>query len=582
MIQKARRSLGSIFTPTALANFLASWAIQDREARVLDVGTGEGVFIFAAYRQLQALGATIDEAQSQIYGTEISDVSYREFVKQAEEQRLVFPNVVKADFFEKDFCDITAVIGNPPYVRRTYLNGIDRIREKVLQGSILTSVLTLPRSTDLYVYFLLKAMATLKPGGRIAVVIADSWLTVGYGDFLKDYLKRHFQIDSLISLDRRVFHDAQVKPVLLLATRRDAVDANHQVTFMRIKNGLPIESFAQLLKAPEVNVEGVGISLVESSMLAIDKPWSIHFKAPELYEALARHRLMTPIAGLGRTRIGVQTLAKEFFVLTSEEAHANQIEAEYLQPLAQSPRFFRRPVIEPGDEAGFHLFYCSKNKEDLENTHALEYILRGEMTEVEVRGKNSSVIGYQNKERIQRASRKEWYDLKSLLQRRGRDEILIPRLLYRTYMVIWNKAKFVPGELFIEFQPLPLPIVDTEVYLAILTSSVTEIMLRIHAQIYGGGTYNMNPGEIRNVPILNAPSLEDTDKEALKSAFLEYIVDDQHNREEIDKIVYKILQLDEDMQRQAKALLEDLVHLATSSKNKATPENDGVGQPAAR
>ena len=318
------------------------------------------------------------------------------------------------------------------------------------------------------------------------------------------------------------------------------------------------------LDGPITENTDIACSRVKSGELKAFNPWDIHFKAPEVYEELETHKLMSNMANVAETRIGIQTLAKEFFVLTQEQASTAQIEKEFLEPLAQSTRYISQPIIELNTEPVFYLFYCDKGKDNLQETQTLKYILQGEASPVEVRGKNIAVVGYQNKERIIKANRNFWYDLKSSLERRGRASILIPRLVYRNFTVIWNKAKFVPGELFIEF--LPPPGIDDEVYLAILTSSITELMLRTHAQIYGGGTFNINPGRIKSVPMLNAALLTYQQREALKQAYMQYIADETHSRLPIDDLVYEILRLDTQKRQKINKTLKDLLQLTISSK----------------
>jgi hypothetical protein len=102
------------------------------------------------------------------------------------------------------------------------------------------------------------------------------------------------------------------------------------------------------------------------------------------------------------------------------------------------------PTIEPDAKSSFQLFDCSKGKDELQGTAALQYILEGENAKAPVRGKSKSVIGYHNKECIQQLSRGYWYGLKTGLERRGRAAILIPRLAYRTFMVVWNRGASLP------------------------------------------------------------------------------------------------------------------------------------------
>jgi len=566
LAEKTIRRLGAVYTPPDFAQLLVSWAIQRPEQKVLDLGVGEGIFAFAAYHRLMELGASATEAQAQLYGTEIDLPTYDRFLELSRALDACFPGLQQADFFDTDFPSVDAVVGNPPYIRRTYLEDVDITRQKVFAKNQFINEDDISRLTDLYVYFLLYALAFLKPDGRLGVITADSWLNVGYGESFKKFLLQHFEIDSLISLDRRVFDNAQVKPVLILATRKERTDPNRYVHFVRVKNNLPVRILQRSWNKPDFEITDIARFRIKSCTLKANNPWSIHFKAPEVYEELASHTLMTPMAHLAETRIGLQTLAKDFFVLTPEQANLTQIEEECLEPLAQSSRYFNDPIIEIGTEPPFYILYCSKSKDELRGTHVLEYILQGESKEVDVRGKGTTVVGYQNKKRIKKSGRIPWYNLKTSLEHRRRASILIPRLVYRTFTIVWNKAKFVPGELFIEFLPLPLSEIDLRVYLAILTSSITEIMLRAHAQVYGGGTYNINPGQIKKVPILNANLLTADQKVDLKQAYTQYLLDTNHSRAVIDDAVCKILEFDAGKCHQLAETLEDLLQIATDSK----------------
>ncbi len=562
------RSLGSIYTPRDLAQFLTSWAIHHATDKIIDVGIGEGAFIFTAYERLLQLGAKEADAQQQLFGAEVDIIAYNKFIKEAQNINVKFSNLQNTNFFNLNFPLVDAIVGNPPYIRRKYIENVDKIRESVFKQNLPLNELNMSRMTDMYIYFLLHSLPVLKPGGRLAVITADSWMNVSYGEEFKKYLWQHFKIEKLITMDRRVFNDAQVKPVLILATKKETADLDWSVQFVRIKNGLSIGNLQASLHTMGCENPDIACTEIKSSELKAFAPWGIHFKAPQVYEEIESHRLMTHMMNVAETRIGLQTLAKEFFVLTPERVKSGQIEEEFLVPLAQSIRYITEPMIDSSTEPPFYLFYCAKGEDDLQGTKALDHIAWGENTTVEVRGKNRQLVGYHNKERIKRSHRKLWYDLKSPLERRGRAHILIPRLVYRTFMVVWNKADFVPGELFIEF--LPRVGIDIEVYLAILTSSISEFMLRTHAQVYGGGTFNINPGRIKNVPIVNVTLLTQQQKEDLKQAYMQYLLDDVHNREAIDGIIYRILGLDSATREKISEIIADLVLLATSSKKKAS------------
>ncbi len=565
-----QQTFGAIYTPDEFAELLVTWAIRKSDDKVLDLGVGPGAFVFAAYERLLELGASSAQAQNQIIGAEIDTDTFLDFSAKCKARGLAFPNVVNSDFFDIPLSEVNAVVGNPPYVRRTYLDNLDKIR-KVVQGQTSqTTDIELSRLSDLYIYFLLYGSKFLTFNGRLAVVTADSWLNVGYGKILRQHFISGYNLHSLITFDRKIFEDAQVKPVFILAEKMGLFFSNSTTDFIRVKNGMPTSVLKEVMdnarNLEQVEHEVVHLQMDKTSLIA-SQPWGIHFKLQDMVNEITSHPSMTPFQTIARTRIGLQTLAKEFFVLSSKDIIELKIEHEYLQPLAHSARTHSKPTIEVDEVPMNFIFYCSKSPDELEGTAALEYIRAGEEAQVPVRGKGTTVQGYQNKQRIKDAGRKHWYDLKSDLVRRGTAEILVPRLIYRDFTVVWNKARFVPGELFVEV--IPLLNLDVEVYLAILSSSLTEVMLRAYAQVYGGGTYNINPGQIRNVPVVDITSLSENHCNELKYAYEAYLRNQINGRTELDNLLYRILELSEEQKVRINVLLQDLRFLAVTSKEQS-------------
>lgn len=556
------RALGSIYTPAEYASILSKWAIRKASDVVLDLGLGNGAFVFSAYDRLLELGANKESASQQIYGGEIDPVAFRELTRLAADRQIHFPNLENANFFDMRIPPVDAIVGNPPYVRRSYLGDVTALQD-LLKRDTAFNAIKLSSTADLYVYFLLHSLKYLKPGGRLAVITADSWMNVLYGQALKEYFLQHLVIEKLITFDRRVFAEVQVKPVLLFGEKRSAPASPVNVDFVRVKNGIPSVEIQKYLEEETAHMD-ISCFRVPWNSLRAATSWGINFKAPGIYEDLASHHLMVPMADVAYTRIGLQTLAKDFFILGKNQISDLGIEEEFLAPVVQSLSHCTGPVIEPGADSSFYLFYCSHGKSQLIGTRALQYIHDGETQEVSVRGKGATVTGYHNKPRIQEARRRNWYDLRTDVERRGRAEILIPRLIYQRYATIWNRAGHVPGELFIEF--IPKERYDTEVYLAILNSTLMELMLRARSQVYGGGSYNMNPGVIRSVPILYAERLSQDDKSRLVLAYRQFLSEAKNDRTGIDSAIAGVLELEASTQEKLTKSITDMRLVAASSK----------------
>jgi len=565
MTKKGELKSGAIYTPHDLAHGMAKWSLLTKNDKILDLGVGEGAFIFASYERLINLGASALEASRQIFGAEIDAGRFGAFRQNAMTRNLTFPNVENIDFFDyqqpqEELFDV--VIGNPPYVRRYSIPSVQKIRNVVLSSTGLNAN-ELKNLSDLYIYFILHAATKLRSGGRLCVVTADPWLNVGYGRVLKNYLLQNFSIENLITIDRRLFPDVDVRAVVLHATKTVANTVVSPITtFTRVLNGLPIENIPIYSSNPNAKIVDVSEVKINQENLLAKNQWGIYFKIGELYKKLYGLSKMSAISQIASTQIGHQTLAKDFFILPSEKAH--QVESHFLRPIAQAPKFyFHRPILFGNDKIESYVFCCNLSKQELRNTKALKYIEAGEEKEVEVRGKGFTVKGYQSKERIQRAKRQYWYDIQTSLDKRPSSEILVPRFIYNEYIVLWNQAQYVTGELFLEFRPASA--FDTRVYLAILNSSLMELMFRVHAQTYGGGTNNMSPGEFKRIHMLNPNFISAEQREQLIDAYNTFS-NGNSNREQIDRIVFQALDLDEPSIELIAITLKDLQNLSHTVK----------------
>lgn len=75
-------------------------------------------------------------------------------------------------------------IMNPPYVRQEWIGEKSRYRSE-LKSALGIDV---PGTANLYVYFIIKTLADLKKGGKLACIVYDSWQSTKYGKWLQRQL----------------------------------------------------------------------------------------------------------------------------------------------------------------------------------------------------------------------------------------------------------------------------------------------------------------------------------------------------------------------------------------------------------
>lgn len=469
---------GFVTTPSEIVHFLTEWAVRSPDTTVLDVGLGDGRFLEAAVGRLLSLGASPADAGARLYGVEIDEgLFYEAKTRLGAILGCDPPNLSLGSFLDAPRWPVHAVIGNPPYVRRQHIEELDRWAASMDRS--------LPRLTDLSALFVYRATELLQPGGRLAVIMSGGWLDQAYGRDFKSFLCKNYTDLTVVGFEERVFADALVKPIALLGIRGTSENPGAFIRTVTFKKGERLSTSAVVVQR----------LLTRRAFLASENISSSIY-SPEALDLLAASRLAdTTLGQTSDLRIGFQSFAKSFFLLDCRRAARLQLDPAYLHPMALSPRWLPdRLTLNLSDVEG-RVFWAKTYPP--EGTPASRYIQDGERTVVPVRGKGYAVTGYQNVPRLERARRKPWFNVASELERRGGARVLLPRRTFVKFQVAHNAEEVQATEHFLELRPhaddIVLPL------LVYLNSSFGELAVRLAAHQYGGGVFNLNPGQARRI-----------------------------------------------------------------------------------
>jgi adenine-specific DNA-methyltransferase len=216
-----RKARGAFFTPPAIADFLARWAIRSPDDRIMDPTCGEAVFLLAAAERLKALNTAPAAIARQLTGVDLHRPSLNSSASLLAEGG-TGANLVRSDFFDlqtpAQIGDRVgwqdAVIGNPPFVRYQEHRGDVRKRSAV---AALAQGVRLSGLASSWAATLVHASAFLKPTGRLAMVLPAELLTVGYAEPVRRWLRARFRVVNLVMFERLQFRDADEQVVLLVA-----------------------------------------------------------------------------------------------------------------------------------------------------------------------------------------------------------------------------------------------------------------------------------------------------------------------------------------------------------------------------
>lgn len=190
------------------ANYMAAWALGHDGDTVLEPSFGDGIFLRVIAHVAEDKGLS----DLHVYGVEI-DARARQA---ALSHGLIEPaHSPCRDFLGVEPFPVTAVIGNPPYVRLRHVDIDQRRRALTAAAHVLDA--PLDPAGSLWMPFVLHSTRFLRPGGRMAFVLPYDFTYVRYARPLWQALRRRFGSLTVIRAHERLFPDLLQDVVILLA-----------------------------------------------------------------------------------------------------------------------------------------------------------------------------------------------------------------------------------------------------------------------------------------------------------------------------------------------------------------------------
>ena len=469
-------------------------------------------------------------------------------------------------FAEKGGFDIC--IGNPPYVRQEEIgppteNPDDydiedwRVHKQDYKDRLARGVQALwgnaakvDRKSDLYVYFYYAGLSLLRGGGVFCFINSNSWLDVGYGAGLQDFLLRQMRVLQVVDNQaERSFAQADINTVIVLLQqpRADGPQWEHVARFTAYKkpfeevltapNLLAIERATDVTRTDDLRVypitqrdlllDGAEVP-EEAEQAAMDfaaletlkyqgGKWGGKFlRAPDIFFTILEKGKgkLVRLGEIADVRRGFTTGANEFFYLepTCQPApeglmHVRNgagwegyLEAEFLKPVIKSPKEVRRIVVRPEDLRSA-LFMCHKSKTQLRHdgqAQAIAYIEWGERQ------------GYD--ERPTCAGRIYWWNLGKRSAARVNCSYLVDDFM-RFYFA---ESGCYVSDNFQELHGVDVTILCCAMCNSLLTPLFAELSGRTP---FGGGLLKVQTYEVEQLLALNPKSLDDAQAKQLRSAF---------------------------------------------------------------
>lgn len=480
--QESRTKLrGGYYTDPEIARFLTRWVLEVSPQRVLEPSCGDGVFL----RVLGQLGA----------GTVRSVTAFEIEDSEAEKSRLaaaglpgVETQILARDFIEWGLMNINAprefdaVLGNPPFIRYQYLKDE---QQRLMQRVFEYFRLPFTKHTNLWVPFIVLALAHLRPGGRLAMVIPAELLHVLHAQSLRDFLVARCSKVLVVDPQELWFADALQGVILLMAEKKPANDDRaHGVAIASVSDR------AFLDNAPGNLYRGAEFSNGD----VLHGKWmrALLTRAErDLLKSLSANPSVSRFKEIAEVDVGIVTGANKFFLVTDEvvEKYGLQRWAHPMFGRSEHARgiVYDEPSHQENRRAGLptnFLWFGNGRLEDFPPS-VQEYLREGEAQGLP--------------RRFKCGQRTPWYNVPSVssapvaMLKRAHD---YPRLVLNRFNAYTTDTAY-------RIRPLG---VEPEALVCSFVNSLTALTSELEGRHYGGGVLELVPSEIERLLVpLTAP-----------------------------------------------------------------------------
>ena len=466
------REKGQFWTPDWVAEAMVGYVLSAGSNHVFDPAVGAGAFFRAAKVISSRVGLPV-----RLLGTEV----FPDALTGAREQGLSeadLANVHITDFIlNPPPGPFSSIVANPPYIRHHRLPADLKGRLKVLAKQVIGA--PLDGRAGLHIYFLIRALERLAPGGRLAFIMPADTCEGVFAPTLWRWITQHYRLDAVITFE----HDASPFP---------GIDTNALVFMLRKDPSQPAFLWARCQARGEFLTNWVmgGFKNPEHGLIVLlrrlDEALSTGLSRPPINRSLG-----TPILNDFATVLrGIATGANEFFFLTKRRAKELGIPPEFfVHAIGRTRDVVGDTITEDRlkelDAAGRPTLLLSLDSRMFNNfpLPVREYIRQGEKMELPSR----TLI----------ASRRPWYKMET----RRPPSYLFAYLGRRNARFVRNTAGVVPLTGFLCVYPRKTDHDYIEKLWRVLNHPDTIANLSLVGKSYGGGAIKVEPRALERLPL---------------------------------------------------------------------------------
>jgi adenine-specific DNA-methyltransferase len=467
--REALRRKGQFWTPGWVAEAMVSYALAGGSRHLFDPAVGAGAF----FRAAKSLGLA-----PVFVGAELDSEALR-LARESGLSEADLAGVRVTDFVLRPPAGaFGATVGNPPYIRHHRLAPEVKAELKRLGASLIG--MPLDGRAGLHVYFLLRALQLLAPGGRLAFIMPADTCEGTFASHLWEWVARNYRLDAVVTFAPE-------------ASPFPGVDTNPLIFFIR--NETPARQFfwTKCLAPGTTQLKDWVLSgfARAGDALAVSRRQLDEALAVGLSREPAGEQSEGPTLGeFARIMRGIATGSNEFFFLTAARAAELELPGEFLLPAVGRTRDVSGELVTAETVAALErggkptlLFAPDGRRLEEFPPPVRDYLRRGEQ------------LGLHERSLI--STRRPWYKM----ERRAAPPILFAYLGRRDARFIRNLAGVVPLTGFLCVYPRRADAEHVERLWEVLRRPETRANLPLVGKSYGSGAIKVEPRALEKLAL---------------------------------------------------------------------------------
>jgi type I restriction enzyme M protein len=227
-----KKNLSQYFTPASLIDTMVQMVAPGPTEKIADPAMGTADFLTSALNFCIERGD--DDAFGRIYGIDSDPSAYdlaivNMILNRDGQANLRLEDSIEAHTLWAEQMDV--VLCNPPFGAKTIEKRPEVLDEYDLghmwvQGDAPGSWLmtdAIAKNQQLGILFIERCWKMLRPGGRLAIILPEGYLSTAAYGYVRQWILDHFIVRSLVELPRRIFvkSDADLRSNILIAEKRE-------------------------------------------------------------------------------------------------------------------------------------------------------------------------------------------------------------------------------------------------------------------------------------------------------------------------------------------------------------------------